>query len=202
MTHSTERRLIASGFVEYVSDEDRQLRFLRRIWWPAFITIVVIFAISVPVFYDQVKTACEGPDCLPLQRPAQPPGTSPSLRFYAGFAAIRESVTFLFFCIIALFLAVRGRTDRMALFTALVLVSFAGGVIPDALYALSATGLFWRIVVSDLGMVGSSALLLYFCLFPNGRIAPAMDPMGSGRRNRIRHLHLRGSIQLQSQLLR
>src|SRR5207244_5855852 len=73
---------------------------------------------------------------------------------------------------VAAVLAWRKAGERMALFSALTLVTFGGATFTGALDALSHAypGLWW--VVACLDFLGGTSIILLFYLFPDGRFVP------------------------------
>ncbi len=80
-------------------------------------------------------------------------------------------VTLVFFAVAAVIFW-RRSDDWMALFAAIMLVAFGGNVFIDTKHALADGSPVWFWPVTFMDFLGSTALFVFFYLFPDGRFVP------------------------------
>jgi hypothetical protein len=116
---------------------------------------------------------CVGAACASLQlipaglRALQIPVTA-----YAGYLVALDACSALAWCLVGAVIFWRRSADRVALFSALTLVTFGAARFPDTPTALAAASPGWALLVHFLRFFGSVCLSLFFYLFPDGRFVP------------------------------
>jgi hypothetical protein len=149
---------------------------VRGIWIALTLLTVSVFAFSLPDYAMQMHALCATPPCVNGQLSAgQAQALSEmgiSLDVYAaGFVALNV-VSSLCWLLIAVLLIWCGTNDRMALFTAMMLVLFGVARFPDAPAALAAMHPVWWPLVMLLRYLGSASLSFFCFIFPTGRFVP------------------------------
>jgi hypothetical protein len=139
------------------------------------VLVVGLFIRAVPLLYRDVQVVCTGRDCQgPLTpqivRQLQALGMSRSA--YAAYVVALNVVFAAVGCAVAAVLVWRKSGERMALFSALTLVTFGGATFTGALDVLARAYPGWWWVVTTLDFVGSASIILLFYLFPDGRVVP------------------------------
>src|SRR5437764_5188017 len=142
------------------------------------VLVVGLFIRAVPLEFMVAQVVCTGRDChgyltLDAVRQLQALGISKS-----AFAAYVVALNVLFAAIywaVAAILAWRKSDERMALFSALTLVTF-GATFADPLDVLARAYPGWWWVVTTLGFLGDAAIVVLFYLFPDGRLVPRWSP--------------------------
>src|SRR5215210_3580392 len=155
----------------------RYLLLARTAWVAVAVLTLVCIAASIPVEFAQLQTVCTTGGCRPTAlTPAnvrELGAMGLSVGFFAGcqvavdliFAATSFAVGVLIFW--------RKSDERMALFVALALVTFASLAFIDDLDVVTAAhpALWWPLtLVTFLGNISVPVLFLY--LFPDGRFVP------------------------------
>src|SRR5262249_36833301 len=97
-------------------------------------------------------------------------GLSPSQ--LASYLVALAALFALVYLAIGTLLFWRGRNDRMALFTAVALVTFGGTAFGEPADALTVALVPWQATVLVLVFLGRATLILLFYFFPDGRLAP------------------------------
>jgi Histidine kinase-, DNA gyrase B-, and HSP90-like ATPase len=124
--------------------------------------------------FRQIQTFCSGATCPPWE--LDPGYAIPlsdlglPLQAYAIGSVTLEAVTVLAWCALATLLFRRRPDDGMALFAAVMLVTFVA-VHTDTISALAENGGWW-LPVAVLQCVGAASLLVFFYVFPDGRFVP------------------------------
>ncbi|HEX8033436.1 MAG TPA: hypothetical protein VF510_06295 [Ktedonobacterales bacterium] len=150
----------------------------RLIWLTLALAIVGIFAVSVPTELALLPQVCSSgaTSCLPTQ--LTPSGL---LSLHALDITPAEYATVLValdifavccWCLVALALFLRRSSDRMALFSALTLVTFGAGRFALAPSALAIAHPQWTLVIDGARFLGSAYLSVFVYVFPSGHFAP------------------------------
>ncbi len=151
-----------------------RLTVVRAAWAAVSVLALGLFVVGLPARLAELSTVCVFEDCSP--RPLaewiqQLQGWGLSIGFYAGFVLALE-VIFMSVCsVIAVSLAWRRSREPMALFIALMLVTF-GTASTGSVAALAATQPAWRWVVSGVTFLGQVLFFTFGFLFPDGRFVP------------------------------
>jgi hypothetical protein len=185
---------------------DMQLRgdwlALARLGWLAVAALTLtLFIAALPLRYEKFQEVCMGAACVEPQltlddvRELQALGLSRS--FHAAYHIGLETTFALVHAVIAGVIFVRRSNDRMALFVALMLLTFGVATFTGTLNALAAPSSAWRLPVSALSSlpgtlpdwlwqppalwrlpvallsaIGQVSVALFFYLFPSGGFVP------------------------------
>ncbi len=155
------------------------LTLARVIWVAIVLLLVVLWAVALPARMEYLQTVCVTTTCPePYRRTIDPAiarvfqasGLSPDF-------AINAQITFeLIFVgvwwLVGALIFWRKSHDRVAWFVSLTLVTFAGAAYPDNLYWLQDHSPVWRLPAVSLIALGDVAIMLFICLFPDGRFVP------------------------------
>jgi len=179
----------------------RSLFLARAAWLTITILTVALFVTALPLRYAELQKVCMGAACTTQQltlddvRELQALGLSRDwhARYHIGL-----EITFaLLHVVIALVIFARKSDDRIALFVALMLVTFGAATftgtmntlaqrpsawqlpmtlvspLPGALPVwLRPAASLWRLPVALVSAIGQAATALCFYLFPDGRFVP------------------------------
>ena len=142
----------------------------RAAWLLVVLGSLVFFGVSIPTYFAQEQSVCTVVGCIGLAqndiRGFQALGIS--LTLYASCVVVFAVLYVLIWSGIAAVLFWRKSADRMALFTGLMLVTFAI-IQTDSLTTLPA-GLIWFDHL--IRVLASICFTLFFYLFPTGQFAP------------------------------
>jgi hypothetical protein len=151
----------------------------RVVWLVLVLPGAGLFLAGLPVYYQELQKACADPlTCGSLN------GSLPAegLRALAQMGLPASGYAMLLTVFFALITAVwwiagfllfwRRSDDWMALFAAFVLVIASLTFTNNALYALAYTYPLLALPVSTLAFLGQTSILVFFLLFPNGRLTP------------------------------
>lgn len=158
----------------------RGMRLLaaRLLWLILALVTTGTFAASVPAELALLHQLCTGvsTSCLPTQ--LTPAGVE-SLRAlglgpaeYATLLVALDIFSVCCWCLVALVLFLRRSSDRMALFSALTLVTFGAGRFSLAPSALALIHPQWALAIDDVRFIGSACLSIFVYIFPSGHFAP------------------------------
>ena len=152
----------------------RRLLFARAALAVVAVLVVGLFLRAVPLLYGGDQAMCTGRDCqVPLTpeivQQLQALGLSRST-YAAYFVALKVVFAAVYWTVAAL-LVWRKSRERMALYSALTLVTF-GATFTGLLYVLARVYPGWWWVVATLGFLSNSSAVLVLYLFPDGRVVP------------------------------
>ena len=175
---------------------------LARLGWLAVAALTLtLFVAALPLRYKNFQEVCMGAACVEPQltlddvRELQALGLSRS--FHAAYHVGLETAFALVHFVIASVIFTRRSDDRMALFVALMLLTFGVATFTGTLNALAAPSSAWRLPVSALSSlpgtlpdwlwqpptlwrlpvamlsaIGQVSVALFFYLFPTGSFVP------------------------------
>jgi hypothetical protein len=148
----------------------RRLLLARASLAVVAVLVVGLFIRTVPLlFMDCTARDCQGYLTPDVVRQLQALGMSRSA--YAAYI-VALNVVFAAVCwAVAAVLVWRKSGERMALFSALALVT-GGATLGGALDVLARAYPAWWWVVASLGFLGGTSIILLFYLFPDGRVVP------------------------------
>ena len=158
----------------------RWLRLARAAWLAVAALSLGLFAAAIPVQFSQLQLVCPTAPC-PVGDFAQqlpPAGVQAlaelglSLRLYAAYAVALDAVVGLGYSAVAALIFWRKSDDRLALFTALALLTFGTATFTYPLMALLPAHPAWGLPVAGLNFLGAAAFGLFLFLFPDGRFVP------------------------------
>ncbi|MGZ6366658.1 MAG: hypothetical protein ACXWPS_11890 [Ktedonobacteraceae bacterium] len=174
MNRSVTELKSASGAVDSRAANTRLtgswLIFVRTVWLALVIPSVGLFVVSLPAYYQQLQRGCV--DTLTCSvAGALPPQALHSLSLIglsaSGYAAL---LTVFFVIIEAIWYGVgimifwRRSDDWLALLAAFFLILFNGGLaLPSPILTLP---------YSLVSFLGDASIVVFFLLFPNGRLVP------------------------------
>jgi hypothetical protein len=139
------------------------------------VLVVGLFIWAVPLQFMDAQVVCTGRDCQGHLTPdmvRQMQALSVSRSAYAAYFVALDAMLAAVYWAVAAVLAWRKSAERMALFSALTLVTFGGATFTGALDALARAYLGWWWVVACLAFLGGTSIILLFYLFPDGRFVP------------------------------
>lgn len=150
---------------------------LARVGWAVVVVATLgLFAVGVPGFFAELQETCAGAECDRwLLSPEQVRGLEEiglSLGFYAVYKIVLEALFVLGFCVVAAVIFWRRSDDWMALFAAITLVAFGGNAFIETKHFLAQSSPAWSEPVTFMDFLGSTALFVFFYLFPDGRFVP------------------------------
>ena len=163
--------------------EGRWLSIARATWLLITGVGIVLFAVGVPLRFQQLATTCTGSDCLQQQLApeALPPMAEIGLTLteYAVFQ-IMPTVIFAVVCAAVGALIFWQRShELMAFSSSLWLVTFGLTIFEEEVRATGAAYPWLQPAALVLVWLGGVILLpLFFCIFPNGRFAPRWTKWG------------------------
>lgn len=151
--------------------------FLAQVGWVVVVVATLgLFAVGAPGFFAELQETCAGAECDRwLLSPEQAQGLEAvglSLGFYAVYKIVLEALFVLGFCVVAAVIFWRRSNDWMALFAAITLVTFGGNAFIDTKHFLAESSLVWYGPVTFMDFLGTTALFVFFYLFPDGRFVP------------------------------
>jgi signal transduction histidine kinase len=154
----------------------RRLLLARVAWLAVAFISVALFAAGIPAEYAELLAQCPAAVCpngqLPPEGMRALAGLGLSLDFFAAYGVALDVVFASVYVAVAALIFWRKSADRMALFTALALVTFGTATQPPAMEALVAAHSAWGPPVAVLNFVGSASFGLLLYLFPNGHFVP------------------------------
>jgi hypothetical protein len=153
----------------------RRLLLARATVAVVAVLVVGLFVRAVPLEFMDAQAVCTGRSCQgqltpDMVRQLQALGMSRSA--YAAYFVALDALFAAVSCAVAAVLVWRKSDERMALFSALTLLTFGGATFTQALDVLARAYPAWGWVVTTLGFIGGASLVLLFYLFPDGRVVP------------------------------
>lgn len=135
-----------------------------------------IFFASLPAYMAFWQTVCLREPCIngqvgPVGEQALA-GLGLSMTFYAAYLAALSLLLVTVFSSCALVIVVRKADDWLALFVALMLVTFGTVTFTDSMQAFTATYPQWWFAASFVAWFGDMALMTFIFIFPTGQIIP------------------------------
>jgi hypothetical protein len=145
-----------------------RLLVVVRIAWLALVLFSVgLFVGALPTAYVESIVNMLGPHRVAAQ------WLGLSVAGIAAYIIVLESLLVLVNTLVALTLFAARSDDWMAVLVSVAFLAFGPTVIGSALTAFAAAHAEWAFAVSLLRVLGGSAILFVFYLFPDGRFAPA-----------------------------
>jgi hypothetical protein len=179
----------------------RWLVLARLAWLAVAVLAVALFVASVPLRYAELQQVCVGAACTESQLTLEDVRSLQSLglsrEFHAAYNVGLEIVFALVHVVIATVIFARRSDDRMALFVALMLLTFGTATFTGTMHAMTEqytawrlpvafmsslpsilpdwlwqSFSVWRVPVAILSSIGQACAALFFYLFPDGRFVP------------------------------
>jgi signal transduction histidine kinase len=151
------------------------VRLLTLVWAAAAVVAVALYAAGTPTLFSQIEELCAGPECpyfrVDVAMAESLRGLGLSLHSFALLVVGLDTLPLLVCLSVSVLLVWRRSADPMALFAAIMLVTFGGTVLQSSITAL-ANEPGWRWPVAIVQFTGSATLFWFFCLFPNGTFVP------------------------------
>lgn len=137
---------------------------------------IVFFMISIPIDFTLWRTVCASPPCVsnqisPIgQQVLQDSGLS--VAFYAIYLTGLNLTLATVFLVSALVIVIRKPDDWLALFVAVMLVTFGTITFSDTMTGLTATYPRLWLPARCIAWFGDVAIMLFFFIFPTGQFVP------------------------------
>ncbi len=147
---------------------------LARVGWVALVVLTLaIFFASLPVYLALLQTPCAGTACewqqLTHSQVETLKGIGLSIGDYAAFTVALTLASVVVCLVVSTLIVWRRSDDRMALFVALMLVTF-GPIIETTAVPTSPSP--WQVPNECLTFLSNTLLVLVFLLFPSGQFVP------------------------------
>lgn len=155
-----------------------QLIAARLVWLALALAVATIFAAGMPAELALLRKTCSGANTVCMAAQLTPSGAHAirSLTLTpAGYATILVALDIISvscWCLVALALFLRRSSDRMAIFSALTLITFGAGRFPMAPSALLLAHPQWALAIDGVRFLGSACLSIFVFVFPGGHFAP------------------------------
>jgi hypothetical protein len=155
----------------------RWLLVARAMWLALALLTLGLFIAGLPALFEYYRTLCTDAVCdvdeqLTPERLQALQALGLSADFYAAYATALDVVFAAVYLAIASVIFVRKSDDRLALFVALMLITFGLGTTPIALDNLAANHSAWWLPVQLVKFVGDASILIFFYIFPDGQFVP------------------------------
>ena len=157
------------------------LLLARAAWLAIAAAALALFAAGIPAEFVQLAVLCPfSGKCSPQDGVGQllPAGLNAlhdlglSLSFFAAYAVALDIMVAVVYSAVAALIFWHKSTERMALFVALALLTFATATFTENMYALAAAHPAWWPPVAALNFLGSASFGLFLYVFPDGRFVP------------------------------
>jgi hypothetical protein len=167
MTESRERH-------NYARVPGRWLLLARGIWIALVVLTLAIFFASLPVYLAQLQTPYAGTaSAFSLQLSPEQVGALKGIGLspgdYAAYTIALTLASVVVCLVVSTLIAWRRPDDRMALFVALLLVTYGPLVATSSIVAIPSP---WRVPNECLVFLALALLVLVFLLFPSGQFVP------------------------------
>src|SRR6266581_1845715 len=157
-----------------------RLIIARAVWLALVVPTVGLFVISIPVYYQQLQTACFiGTACgklygaLPVKGLQTLSTTGFSVSGYAALFTIFFAIITAIWCAVGFLIFWRRSDDWLALLAAFFLVMSSTTPSPgNPTFVLALAYPVLSLPFSLVSFLGLTSLLAFFLLFPNGRLVP------------------------------
>ena len=157
-----------------------RLIIARAVWLALVVPTVGLFVISIPVYYQQLQTACFiGTACgklygaLPIKGLQTLSTTGFSVSGYAALFTIFFAIIAAIWCAVGFIIFWRRSDDWLALLAAFFLVMSSTTPSPgNPTFVLALAYPVLALPFSLVSFLGLTSLLAFFLLFPNGRLVP------------------------------
>src|SRR6266702_4299659 len=153
-----------------------RLIIARAVWLALVVPTVGLFVISLPVYYQQLQTACFiGTACgklygaLPIKGLQTLSTTGFSVSGYAALFTIFFAITAAIWCAVGFLIFWRRSDDWLALLAAFVLVISGITLSYNSLAALALTSPALDLPLSLMSFLAQGSLVVFVVLFPSGR---------------------------------
>jgi hypothetical protein len=152
------------------------LTLMRVVCAIIILLVIALDFASIPTAYQLIQTPCAPCDPNSIQATAlQVTGLKASglsVRFYAIYMVGVIVLTQTTYIVLGVVLFLRRSRDRMALFTALMLVTFGGAAFTGTMHALTGMNIPLTILTNSLNVIGQCSFMFFLYVFPTGRFTP------------------------------
>jgi hypothetical protein len=148
-----------------------QLFSVRVGWLVVFVLTLGLFSASVPAHYDWLVSFAD-PELDPTAVRAGLAANGISIDFYATYLLSVDVAQAMVWCAVGVVIFWRRSDDWMAVFTSLCLIIFGTFTLADVPMALAEQYSALWLLIHLIGFFGSTSLVLFFFLFPDGRFVP------------------------------
>lgn len=183
------RAAVRSAMVPATAEQDMRLRGMplrlaRAAWLLVTTAVIALDLAGIPATYTKMGIVCSqcapdnGPPTVAQARALHAMGIS--LRFWASYETAIIIIAMLVYVGMGVLLFLRRSDDRMALFAALMLVTFGGAAFTGSMQALPDfhPALWLPVYAAD--ALGQIAFLVFFYVFPDGRFVPRWTVLPAG----------------------
>ncbi|HEU5097915.1 MAG TPA: histidine kinase [Roseiflexaceae bacterium] len=158
----------------------RRLLLARAAWLAVAAVALALFVAGIPAEFAQLVLCPSSGNCPPQDGVGQllPAGLHAlhdlglSLRFFAAYAVALDVMVAVVYSAVAALIFWHKSAERMALFAALALLTFATATFTENLYALAAAHSSWWPPIAALNFLGAASFGLFLYVFPDGRFVP------------------------------
>src|SRR6266699_4682698 len=184
MNLSDTEQKSASGAVVASTTNTRltgpRLIIARTVWLALVVPTLGLFVISLPVYYQQLQTACFiGTACgklygaLPIKGLQTLSTTGFSVSGYAALFTIFFAIIAAIWCAVGFIIFWRRSDDWLALLAAFFLVMSSTTPSPgNPTFVMALAYPVLALPFSVVSFLGLTSFLAFFLLFPNGRLVP------------------------------
>ena len=155
----------------------RWLVIVRVAWLLVLLTTFGLFVAGLPVQFEYLHTTCTEMPCLDQERltpeylrTLQELGLS--VEFYAIYFIALNVAFATIYLVIAAVIFWRKSDDWLALFVALMLLTFGIGTISGTSESLVASHSVWRLPAQMVQIIGDISIIIFLSIFPDGRFVP------------------------------
>jgi hypothetical protein len=149
----------------------RRLHLARAGWLVIFVLTLGLFSVTIPAQYDHLVSLSD-PKLDPATVRANLEANRISIDFYATYLLSISVASATAWVAVGASIFWRRSDDWMALFTSLSLITFGTFTIGFDPAVLAGQNLAVLLPIRLLGLFGSASMLLFFFLFPDGRLVP------------------------------
>jgi hypothetical protein len=154
----------------------RWLTLVRVAWVVVALLTIILFVANIPFSVARLQTVCVGAECPePSLRPdnlQELPTLGLSVAVFATYFTVVNIIFALIWFAVGALIFWRASNDRMALLSALMLVTFGGTFASDQRELANAYPAWW-LPVTSIGFLAFACLLLFLYLFPAGDLCRA-----------------------------
>jgi hypothetical protein len=155
----------------------RWLVIARAAWLLVILLTITLFVAGLSLQFDYLHTTCTETPCLDQERLTPEfrqalQALDLSVDFYAIYFVALNVIFAAVYLVIAAVIFARKSDDWLALFAALMLVTFGIGTISGASDSLAASPSIWRLPSQIVEFIGDISIILFLSIFPDGRFVP------------------------------
>ena len=145
-------------------------RVARVVWCALAVIVLALFGVGAPVWWQQLRSVCFEPTCLPFAVRAHSVGLP--VDALASYFVLLDGLDVLGYLAVSALLIWRKPDDPVALLASFALLLFGGASQSDSVQVLVSSGTALSGSVRELSTVGIVGMGILFCIFPDGRFVP------------------------------